>query len=415
MNTLQQHKIDERETVKIPVGELRVGMFVSELDRPWLETPFLLQGFELKTEQDILAVQAVCEYVYIDTVRSRIVSYGLPGIKAGQSPPGHRAKPEGGFERELGKAGAAQRETSGLVKRFIDDIRLGHSVDIQVARAAVSECVSSILRNSEAMMFLTQIKTRDEYTSQHSFNVCVYAITLGRQAGLQPRELENIGLCGLLHDMGKVRIPLEVLNKEGKLTPEEFAIMKTHARHGRDILMSGRNIYSGTVDVAFGHHENLDGTGYPRSLDGSQLNLYTKIVSIVDKYDAITSNRSYQRGRSHIEAIKILNDLAKDKIDPQLAVGFISCLGVYPAGSVVELTTGEVGVVIEQNPRSRLRPRIVICRDAGKNRVPVRFLDLSEREHDDQGRLFAIRTLHPPDAFGIDLRQFQDLMEKRVW
>ena len=403
------HKTVERKTIKVHVSELRVGMFVSELDRPWLETPFLLQGFELKTAQDVRAVQDVCEFVYVDVLSVRNLAHA-PGPLPTPSP-----KKSASFQKEIGKAASVQDQTSGVIKGFIDNIKFGRSLDIHIAKAAVSECVSSIIRNSETLMFLTQIKHRDEYTSEHSFNVCVYSILLGRQIGLQADELEQAGVCGLLHDMGKVQIPLEVLNKESQLTQAEFAQIKLHTVYGRDILMSGRSIYSGSVDVAFGHHENLDGTGYPRGLQGHQINLYTKIVSVVDKYDAITSSRVYQQGRDHLEATKILTETAKAKIDPALTMSFISALGVYPSGSVVELTSGEVAVVIEQNPSFRLRPRIAVCRDAEKHQIPIRFVDLAEQSQDNAGRAYAIRRLHRPGAFDIDLRKFQGLMEREIW
>ena len=220
-------------------------------------------------------------------------------------------------------------------------------------------------------MYLTMIRNKDEYTSQHSFNVAILSIVLGRYAGMNVRELENIGTCGLLHDMGKVNVPLDILLKEGKLSDHEFAVMKQHTTFGRDILMSGRNIFSGSVDVAFGHHENNDGSGYPRGLEGHQLSQNTKIVAIVDKYDAITADRVYQRGRTHMEAITILNKIvSKNEIDNGLTLGFISTLGMFPPGSIVELSSGEIAIVLQQNPANRLRPQVMLVRDADKNVIP---------------------------------------------
>ncbi len=408
----------ERETIKVYVGELRVGMFVSDLDRPWLESPFLLQGFELANEADVRAVQDVCEYVYVDRLRSRTVVQ-TPASTAPRPSPrpasflsaqSKESKGVAGFQQELGKAAAVQSNTSNLLRTFIDDIRFGHSIDMQVARSAVSECVSSILRNPDALMFLAQIKNRDEYTSQHSFNVCVYSIRLGRQLGMETRELENLGVCGLLHDMGKVRIPLEILNKEGRLDDEEFAVMKQHARYGRDILMSGRSVFSGTVDAAYGHHENLDGTGYPRGLEGHQMNLFTKVVSVVDKYDAITSHRVYQKGRTHIEALGILNQLSQGKIDPHLNAAFIACLGIYPVGSVVELTSGEVAVVLKQHPAERLRPIVLLVLGPDKRPMQERLADLSERRADDLGRPYNVKRILDPETLKIDIRKYQPLI-----
>lgn len=411
-------QVTERETIKVYAGELGIGMFVSELDRPWLESPFLLQGFELKTEADVRAVQDVCKYVYVDRLRSRTVTQApAPAAPRPSARPANflsaSAKESKGvapFQQELGKAAEVQHQTSSLLRTFIDDIRFGHSIDLQVAKSAVSECVSSILRNPDALMFLAQIKNRDEYTSQHSFNVCVYAIRLGRQLGMEARELENLGVCGLLHDMGKVQIPLEILNKEGRLNDEEFNVMKQHARFGRDILMSGRSVFSGTVDTAYGHHENMDGTGYPRGLEGHQVNLFTKVVSVVDKYDAITSHRVYQKGRTHLEALGILNQLSQGKIDPHLNAAFIACLGIYPVGSLVELTSGEVAVVLEQHPAERLRPIVLMVLGPDKRPIKERLADLSERKTDDLGRPYGVKRILDPEALKIDIRKYQPLI-----
>lgn len=411
-------KVLERETVKVLASDLRIGMFVSELDRPWLDTPFLLQGFELKTRDDIEAVQRVCEYVYVDMLRTRRpdpIEQPRPASQRGLSSHAYVAKSPAPLHQEMRKAEEVHQRASGLITNFIDDIQHGRSVDIQLARSAVSECVSSILRNSEAMTLLTQIKNKDEYTSQHSFNVCVYSVLLGRRIGLKSPELEDVGLCGLLHDMGKIRVPLEVLNKETRLSGEEFAIMQSHTVHGREILMSGQNVFNGTVDVAYGHHENLDGTGYPRGLEGHQTSLFTRIVAVVDKYDAMTSDRVYQQGRPHLEAVGILQKQLKDKIDPDLAAAFIACMGVYPSGSVVELSSGEVAVVIEHNPTYQLRPRIIVCRDKDKLPVQERYVDLAECQTDNRGNPYSIRRQHRPDSFGIDLRKFQSLINRPVW
>jgi HD-GYP domain-containing protein (c-di-GMP phosphodiesterase class II) len=412
------HRVTHMDTVKVHVGELRKGMYICELDRPWLETPFLLQGFELKTEEDIRAVQDICDYVYIDVPRTRIVNYGEwstrprpGGLSSSHQPP----KKQSSFEKEIETAKSVQQNTSRLLKTFMDEVRFGQSVDVQLAKSAVSDCVASILRNPDALMLLTQIRKRDEYTSEHSLNVCIYSIVLGHQLELSTRDLEHVGLCGLLHDLGKIRVPLAVLNKEGALGEEEFALMKQHTVFGRDILMSGRSVFGGTVDVAYGHHENLDGTGYPRNLQGHQMNLFTKMVSVVDRYDAITSHRVYQRGRTHLEAINVLHRLSGEKLDPRLTSAFVAHLGLYPPGSVVELSSGEIAIVIEPNPLRRLRPRLMVLLDAHKTPLKsARFLDLAEREFDDDGKPYSIRTMHRPEIFNIDLQKFRTLIHSRA-
>ncbi len=261
-------------------------------------------------------------------------------------------------------------------------------------------------------MFLARLRGKDEQHGQHAFNVCVYSIVMGRLLGFDNLKLENLGTCGLLHDLGKMAIPDEILNKTGKLTIEETDIIRSHTTEGRNILMSGRNIFSGTVDVAYGHHENLDGTGYPRGLEGHQLNLNCKIVSVVDKYDAIISDKLYRPAGDHLSAMTILNKLAGgNKIDAELTSSFTSHLGIYPPGSIVELSSGEIGIVLESNPGQRLRPQIMLVRDANKAET-LSFVDISEKTQDDKGRPYRIAAVHRPGAFGIDLGQYYDQIIK---
>ncbi len=396
--------IDYVEKVRLRACDLRPGMFVCELDRPWLETPFLLQGFEVETDADIEAVMQYCEYVYIDLMRTKVVRVTideLPGSFVNE-------KKKAFAEKDMELARTTRKQTSKLIKTFVDEIRFGQSLDIQLAKNAVSDCVVSLTNNPEAMMFLTRMRNKDEHLNQHAFNVCVYSIVLGRLLGYDSAQLEQIGTCGLLHDMGKVNIPESILNKPGPLSEEEMAIIQTHTTEGRDILMSGRNIFSGTVDVAYGHHENIDGTGYPRGLHGHQMNLNCKIVSIVDKYDAITSPKPYRPAGDHLSAVAILNQLARDnKIESSLTMAFVSYLGIYPPGSIVELSSGEVAIVLESNPRQRLRPQVLVVRDANKDPVQI-FIDMSEKTNDDKGRPYRIVTVRRPGDFGIDLSQYFD-------
>jgi len=398
--------VDYVEKVRLRACDLRPGMFVCELDRPWLETPFMLQGFEVENDADIEAVMQYCEYVYIDLMRTKVVRVTideLPGSFTNE-------KKKAFAEKDMVAADSTRKETSKLIKTFIDEIRFGQSLDIQLAKNAVSDCVTNLTNNPEAMMFLTRMRNKDEHLNQHAFNVCIYSIVLGRLLGYDSTQLEQLGTCGLLHDMGKVTIPEDILNKPGPLNEEETAIIQTHAKAGRDILMSGRNIFSGTVDVAYGHHENIDGTGYPRGLQGHQLNLNCKIVSVVDKYDAITSPKPYRPAGDHLSAVAILNQLARDnKIDSSLTLAFVSYLGIYPPGSIVELSSGEVAIVLESNARQRLRPQILVVRDA--NKAPIQsFVDMSEKTVDEKGRPFRIVTVRRPGDFGIDLSQYYEVI-----
>lgn len=399
-------KVDYIEKVKLRVGELRVGMYVCELDRPWLETPFLFQGFELKSEAQIDEVARHCQYVYIDLLRTRRVEISLDAAPAPRSYMSRESVRN--YEKEVEVADSTRRQTTGLVKSFIDEVRFGKSVDVLMAKSAVAECVSNVMRNPEAMLFVARMRDTDEMISQHAFSVCTYAVVLGARAGLDAKQLENLGVCGLLHDIGKVSTPAAILNKRGKLTPDELVVMRDHTVQGRNILMSGRNTFSGTVDVAYGHHEHMDGTGYPRGLQEHQLNLNCKIVAVADKYDALVSLRPFRPAYNHLDATRILNKMAGNKqIDGELTSAFVACLGVYPPGTVVELSTGEIAIVLQTNPRQRLKPQIMVVRDAmGASRAEY-LVDMALKEVDDKGRPYKVKAVHRPEDFGIDLERYR--------
>jgi len=379
------------DKVRLRASELRPGMYVCDIDRPWLETPFLLQGFEVKNDTDIRAVMEHCRFVQVDLRRTKSRQPSSAANLGGKA---------------MATAEATRRQTSDLLKTFLDEIAFGHSPDMRTAKSAVAGCVSRVVGNPEAMMFLTRLRGKGEQAGQQAFNVCVYAIVLGRLAGLEYDKLENLGTAALLHDMGVVGIPDPVLNKRGKFNEEERAVMQTHARMGRDILMSGRNIFSGAVDVAYAHHENLDGTGYPRGLHGHQINLNSKIVAVVDKYDALVSHTPYRPAKDHLSAVATLNKMARDnKIDKDLVDLFVSYLGIYPPGCVVELNSGEVGIVLESNPAEKLKPKVMVLRDADQQPTQ-RLVDWSKKAAGGRGGHCRIARVCKPGDFGIEVGQY---------
>ena len=396
-------KIDK---VRLHVSALRAGMFVCDLDRPWLGTPFPLEGFEVEDDEAIDAVMQYCQYVHIDLDRNKVDDAGelLPlGLFFNKKGTRFQLK-------DIKQAELIRKQTTNLIKTCFDEIRYGISPDLQLAKAASSECVASVLRNPEIMMFLVQLLSKEGHMGQDAFNTCIYALVIGHLLGFSHSQLENLGISGLLHDMGKVSIPEEIQNKEGKLTDEELSIIQTHSLAGREILLASGCFSIGTVEVAYGHHENLDGSGYPRGLQGDQLSMYCKIVGVVDKYDAITSLMPFRPAHDHLQAVCILNNLAKEnKIDGKLTSQLISYLGIYPPGTIVELTSKEVGIVIDSDPRQRQRPQILLVRDAHKEPCQ-RFVDLTEKTFDERGRPYRIATVRNPGDFGISPNEYFNLI-----
>ncbi len=386
---------DDKALVDIHVYELKVGMFVSELDIPWEQSPFLLQGFDLKSNADIQAVQAVCDYVKINPSLQKSDNGAIS------------SKTEASFLKAFESSARTYKDTLSLVKNMMDDIRFGNQLNVTAAKNAVVECVDQVLESPNTMLLFTQLKHQDEYTSQHSLNVCILSVLLARHLKYPVKELNDIGLCGLLHDMGKMKVPPEVLNKPGKLTEQESAIMKAHTTLGRDILISARDVFPGAVDVAYTHHEQLNGTGYPRGLSASGVSVYSRLVAVVDAYDAITSDRVYQKGRLHLQAISILTQARDTHFEASMVFKFIDCIGIYPVGNAVEMNNGEVGVVIKANPDNKTRPKVLMLMNSDKHFIDSSVLELSKEPKDSNGEPYRIHKVLRKGEYGLDLYQLE--------
>ena len=412
--------MEQMKRQKIDVNELAIGMYVSELDRPWLETPFIFQGFPLSTLEEIATLKRHCKYVYIDTEQSRA------GAGSAVTPPAHQfetrqlnytqppATPryeQVNFDSELKQAATVYSKSKEYINAVFADARLGRSIDPSEARDHANRVVDSVVKNENALVWLTQLKNRDEYTVQHSINVCVLAVLFGRHLGLGQQDLRELGFGALLHDIGKMRIPQHILNKVDKLTDDEMELMKQHPEFGYQILKNSPDVSESAIDIAHSHHERIDGSGYPRKLAGDSISLFSKLVSIVDVYDAITSDRVYHMGISPHEALNLMYGWAPRSFNGELLQEFIRCLGIYPIGSIVELDSGEVGVVMTVNRTRLMRPLLTLVLDREKKPLPSRKLlnlELLERS----GTSLGIRRILGSNAHGINVRQI--IMESQV-
>jgi HD-GYP domain-containing protein (c-di-GMP phosphodiesterase class II) len=418
---------------QVDVSELAIGMHVIRLDRPWEDTNFLLQGFVIRSQSEIDALRAQCEFVVIEG-RVRSAPRAKPeknppkasGLKrlfsrktapapakktANAVPPRKRVtyinKVDAG--QEMATAVIRFEEAQKTAKSIMSGLRVGRTLDLNNARTVVNSCVESVLRNENALLLLTKIKHQDEYTAEHCINVSILAAAFGKHLGLLEGEIRNLALCGLLHDVGKTRIPDDILNKPGALTPKEFDVMRQHTTHGRTILMGTSNSLNTAVDVAFSHHERMDGSGYPRALQAQQIPYFAKIIGLVDTYDAITSNRVYDSGRASMQALDIIHKHRGTQFDEELADAFIQMIGVYPPGSIVEMVNGEVGIVVESYPTHKLRPKVLLVRDIDK-RPLVRFrsIDLKASPDDAAGAPYHIAHEVPDGTYDIVLQEFVD-------
>jgi putative nucleotidyltransferase with HDIG domain len=396
------------QTIKIHVSEIKLGMYISKLDRPWLETPFLMQGFVVEALEDIDIVAEYCEFVWVDAVQQTWVP---PESRASMQPAAKKINYINKIDTQAEhvKALNIYREARQLTRTLLDDIRLGGAINTKQVKATVRDCVDSVLRNSDALIWMSKLRTQDEYTAEHCLNVCILAIAFGRHLGLGEDDLEKIGLCGLLHDVGKMRVPSEILNKPTTLTEKEFNTIKAHTVHGRNLLMASPGIPNSAVDVAYSHHEKMDGTGYPRQLPASGISEFARMIALVDAYDAMTADRCYSAGIPSTEALKIIFRDRGTHFDERLALEFIKSVGLYPPGTLVELVNGLICIVLESNKKYRHLPRVIAINQQNVPLKKILQVDLADIEKGTLEKSFLIKHAYKDGAFGIFVKDHWDM------
>jgi putative nucleotidyltransferase with HDIG domain len=415
--------------VVVDVEQLKIGMYVHALDRPWRETPFMFQGFEIRNQQQLEVLRQYCRRVTIlrgEGPRDVAISReAVPGALPAWSPTQHRSLR---VETEVYKINNHPNARSAypdvttmleeaekvrdifiearlLVQEVLHDAKLGRSVNYLGTKRAVRSMAESIIRNPDALMCFAQLKRKDEYTALHSLRVCVLALTLGRQLGMPREQLEVLGLGALLHDIGMVKVPDEILGRPDALTPAETEMVKQHVTWGAEMLYDSRQIPGAALEIVTGHHERYDGSGYLRGLRGDQIGEFSMIGAIVDHYDAITSDRAYRGAISAHNVLMQMYEWRNTLFSAPLVEKFIQCLGIYPIGSVVETNGGEVGVVAAINRAQRLKPYVKLLYRA--NREPyaeMPIANLAERSTAD-GRPCEIERVLEPGSTDIDPAQ----------
>lgn len=375
---------------RIAVKDMKLGMFICEFCGSWMEHPFWKTRFLLEDEKDLRAILASgIKELWIDVSQGLDVSGDITGKTEAEVEQETEAllleaeKPIStervSLDEEIRTAARLCNNAKKAVIEMFSDARMGKAIEIEKAQELVEEISNSVLRQPHALISLARLKTADEYTYLHSVAVCALMIALARQLSLDESTVRDAGLAGLLHDIGKIAIPLKVLNKPGKLTDEEFSIVKSHPEVGAKILIESYQVPPMVLDVCLHHHEKVDGTGYPYGLKGSNISLFAKMGSVCDVYDAITSNRPYKKGWSPADSIRKMAEWSKGHFDEAVFQAFVKTVGIYPTGSLVRLESGRLAVVIEQNDTSLLLPKVKIFFSA-KTKMPIiqEILDLSK-------------------------------------
>lgn len=417
----------KKNLIQLHVSQLKLGMFVSELDKSWLETPFAVQGMEIHNQSDIDKISEYAVHVWIDPLKhspqliGSLQTLNASNVTTSKRKPElqQKAAPEQNTlkRRTYPKTISAAEEHKAAskiysqgkvgVKKILQEVCDKNNFTVGDARSIVNECVESVMRNPDALMWMSKIREQDEYTAEHCLNVCILAMIFGRHLGLAEKELVRLGLCGLLHDLGKMKLPMALLNKTEKLLPEEFDIIKNHAELGYRLLLESEQYIPPIVaNVARSHHERIDGLGYPEKKSATELDIMVRMITLVDAYDAMTSDRCYSKGRSNTEALKIIYENKGSQFDEELALEFIKCIGVYPPGIIVELVNGMIGVVIEVNERYRHLPRILVLIDAKGEVADPYIVNLIEIEFGDLNNEHLVKSTHKSGALGIDVSKY---------
>lgn len=373
---------------KIQVGDVRLGMYIHKISGNWMDHPFWKNSFLLKDQTDLEKLKSSNIEIWIDTDKGLDIEIT-------------EAK-EKNTELEAQKTTQTVTIDKKIEKVSLEEeLHVARKIHTKAKEAVVlvDEINLSMERNSNALLSLIRLKTADEYTYLHSVAVCVLMVALGKQFGLRGEELKEVGVAGLLHDIGKMAVPGDILNKPGKLTDEEFEIVKSHPRRGWEILKSVYHTGEPALDVCLHHHERMDGKGYPEKLSADTLTLHARMGAVCDVYDAITSDRCYKKGWEPAEAIKKMASWKDGHFDETVFRAFVKTVGIYPNGTLVKLKSGRLGVVLEQSEKSLMTPLIrVFFSIRADGYIPVEMIDMSKSAD-------TIVSAENPEQWGLDLEK----------
>lgn len=357
---------------KIKTTDLKPGMYLHGLCGSWMAHPFWRNRFTISDPADVQRIlDSGISEVWIDTAKGADLStpsYGKPPERPGASPTATPIQPmdtshlkgekQVALEEELKRAAMICARARSAVVSMFQEVRMGKAINAEAAGELVEEISSSVLRNPGALISLARLKSADDYTYMHSVAVCALMVALARQLGLDEPAVREAGMSGLLHDIGKALMPMDILNKPGKLTDGEFRVIQSHPVEGHRLLAEGKGASETVLDVCLHHHEKIDGSGYPDRLPGDRISLFAKMGAVCDVYDAITSNRPYKAGWDPAESIRRMAEWSAGHFEESVFQAFVKSIGIYPTGSLVLLASGRLAVVVEQSEKSLLAPRV---------------------------------------------------------
>lgn len=392
---------------KIATRSLKVGMYIHDLDAAWMSHPFFSSRFAVKNQAIIDdVVGAGIKHVYIDTERGLDFEMAVPLEVVRQEINDSQQQvaddllgldKQVSFEVELVQAKSVVYEASKAMRSFMRDARFGQQIDSSAVDEVVGNITSSVFRNKDALLTLSRIKTVDQYTFMHSIGVCVLMTAFARAMDYDDETARQISTGALMHDLGKMRVSPELLNKPGPLTTEEFAEMKRHVNYGAEQLSDFGWMSDVSMSVVMQHHERIDGSGYPLGLQADAMSEIGRMSAIADVYDALTSNRCYKKAWEPTHALGKVLEWSKDHFGEEVAHQFVRCVGIYPVGTLVRLSSGMIAVVVEQDEAHLLHPRVRIVFNERSGRYPV----LEDVDLSATGSVAIVESVSPQKV-GID-------------
>jgi HD-GYP domain-containing protein (c-di-GMP phosphodiesterase class II) len=391
--------MEASKLIKVPVDDLRIGMYVDQLDRPWTETRFMYQGFFIQNQETLQELARVSRYVFVDAERNVAENKTQPAKSIERYPVTQTV------EREITVAKAIHREATVAAKTIFTQMLQSGRLDVDLARETVNPMLDSMMRNPNALIWLTRMKQHDSYIFSHALNTSIWGLAFARHLGLEKGEIAEVGLGCLLMDVGKTQLPLTLLLKPGPLDEKEWKLARSHVDLAGGIIRGMDGMTPRVMELVQSHHERFDGSGYPDKLKGHAIPVFAKIAGIVDTYDALVSFRPYAGERPPHEAMRYIYGLRGTLFQDEVVVKFMQVVGAFPTGSVVELNTGAVGVVLAQNPQ-RLRPRLALVTDEAKRRMstPAVVDMMYDSPWSDTGKFWIDRCLQN-GAYGIEPQQ----------
>ena len=390
--------------VKVPAMSLEPGMFVAELDRPWLDTPFTLQGFVVQDTSEILYVSKYVDHVFVDaeyTGRPVFLNLALePTVEKDKG----RKRLE--MKEDLAQARVNFDNAAQTLDRVYESLRNGRHGEVEAVQESINPLIESVFNNQEAVAALLRLRESDDYRYQHGISMAVWAAILGRQIGLHRDELETLALGCALCDVGMTQLPADLLAQPTPLTEQQTRVIRAHPKMGAELVSQNFDISFEVIAIIENHHERLDGSGYPNGMEGAMVPILARIAGLVDAYDAMITPRPYATARTSHEAAQELVDGKGTLFQEALVEQFIQAIGLFPTGTLVELNTGEVGIVTRQNETRRLKPEIILILDGEKNkREALNIVDLANQEAGPGRERWIIRELLA-GSYGVDSEEY---------